>query len=337
MKHRKLVLFVAILLSGFSFSCRPGEPTVLEPENFNFDWLFYRAEGTPELPPADAQWEAVDLPHTAHIEPLVILKQWQGISFYKKNFELEEKHRDKELFIKFEAAMKVAEVWVNGLKMFFNFNFFGGIYRNTYMIAKNRVHITNANGRLSDVYSTRVGLREIRITNEGMWLNGEPIVLRGVNRHQEYPYVGYAMSDAAQFRDAYKIKHAGFDLASILAWELSLNETDMPQWFTEAAHAIGLEEFPYPGNYTAGWVRHPYDIYIEARQHRHNLYPELPLLVSEYGDWEYYAQNAGLNQHEWGNLLPYERNSRQARDAGEKRLLQKAFNVQEAIYAMKLE
>lgn len=532
MKHRKLVLFVAILLSGLSFSCRPGEPTVLESENFNFDWLFYRAEGTPELPPPDAQWEAVDLPHTAHIEPLVILEQWQGISFYKKNFELKEQHLDKELYIKFEAAMKVAEVWVNGTKMLTNmngwlpflvhitpvarfdepneilvrldnrdnpiigpkpmeildFNFFGGIYRNTYLIAKNRIHITDANeanvvagggvffanlsantdsaafeikthvrntsgdnarvriehylidrngqrvarlksdrliveagnsveivqnhvllnpllwspshpnlydletrlyanGRLSDVYSTRVGLREIRITNEGMWLNGEPIVLRGVNRHQEYPYVGYAMSDAAQFRDAYKIKHAGFDLvrashypmspafmracdelgifvlnaimgwqyfgedeqfaqlaleqcrrlirrdrnhASILAWELSLNETDMPQWFAEAAHAIGHEEFPFPGNYTAGWVRHPYDIYIEARQHRHDLYPELPLLVSEYGDWEYYAQNAGLNQHEWGNLLPYERNSRQARDAGEKRLLQKAFNVQEA-------
>ncbi|HSV88711.1 MAG TPA: hypothetical protein VLH61_08720, partial [Bacteroidales bacterium] len=189
MKNRKLVLFVAILLSGFSFSCRPGEPTVLEPENFNFDWLFYRAEGTPELPPADAQWEAVDLPHTAHLEPLVILKQWQGISFYKKNFELEEKHRDKELFIKFEAAMKVAEVWVNGTKMLTNmngwlpflvhitpvarfdepneilvrldnrdnpiigpkpmeildFNFFGGIYRNTYLIDKNRVHITDAN------------------------------------------------------------------------------------------------------------------------------------------------------------------------------------------------
>ena len=117
MKHRKLVLFVAILLSGLSFSCRPGEPTVLESENFNFDWLFYRAEGTPELPPPDAQWEAVDLPHTAHIEPLVILEQWQGISFYKKNFELKEQHLDKELYIKFEAAMKVAEVWVNGTKM----------------------------------------------------------------------------------------------------------------------------------------------------------------------------------------------------------------------------
>jgi beta-galactosidase len=101
--------------------------------------------------------------------------------------------------------------------------------------------------------------------------------------------------------------------------------------FTDSAHIIAHEEFPYNGCYSAGWMRQSYDIYIEARQHRHGLHPELPLLVSEYGDWEYYAQNAGFNQQEWKDLLEEERTSRQPRFAGEKRMLQQALNIQKHI------
>lgn len=104
----------------------------------------------------------------------------------------------------------------------------------------------------------------------------------------------------------------------------------MPQSFTDSARIIAHEEFPFTGTYSAGWMKEPYDVYIEARQHRHALYPEKPLLVSEYGDWEYYAQNAGFNQQDWKDLLQEERNSRQPRHAGEKRMLQQALNIQEA-------
>lgn len=48
----------------------------------------------------------------------------------------------------------------------------------------------------------RFGFREIEFTGHGFYLNGEKIKLRGLNRHQSFPYVGYAMPKSAQRKDA---------------------------------------------------------------------------------------------------------------------------------------
>ena len=68
-----------------------------------------------------------------------------------------------------------------------------------------------ADNKKVDEEQIKVGIRDIKITNEGCWINGKKTFLRGVNRHQEYPYIGYALSDNAQYRDAYIIKQSGFD------------------------------------------------------------------------------------------------------------------------------
>jgi beta-galactosidase len=82
--------------------------------------------------------------------------------------------------------------------------------------------------------------------------------------------------------------------------------------------------------FTCGWTK-GYDVFIQARQHGGcKKVKDLPCVVSEYGDWEYFAQNAGLEQHQWKDLQPAERNSRQLRGDGEVRLLQQALNFQEA-------
>lgn len=248
-----------------------------------------------------------------------------------------------------------------------------------------------SNNELMDQEHTRIGIRNIDVKPGKFTINGEEMFLRGVNRHQEYPYVGYAISKQANYRDAVRIKSAGFDYVrlshyphspsfiraadelglilldailgwqyikpekefqehawqtcrdmirrdrnhpSIFAWECSLNESWMENMepFVEKMNDIVHEEFPGENVYSVGWVDYGYDIYLQARQHRIEHYepPTKPYIVSEYGDWEYYALNAGLNQDAWNDLKEEERTSRQLLQHGEARLLQQATNVQEA-------
>ncbi len=60
--------------------------------------------------------------------------------------------------------------------------------------------------KLVDEYSVRIGFREARFTPEGFQLNGRTIKLRGLNRHQTFPYVGSAMPARVQRRDALILK-----------------------------------------------------------------------------------------------------------------------------------
>jgi beta-galactosidase len=60
--------------------------------------------------------------------------------------------------------------------------------------------------RLKDEYTTRVGFREAKFTPDGFMLNGRHLKLRGLNRHQTFPFVGQAMPARVQRRDAWILK-----------------------------------------------------------------------------------------------------------------------------------
>ena len=241
--------------------------------------------------------------------------------------------------------------------------------------------------RLLEQQQRNIGLRTIAFDEQHqLLLNGQKTFLRGINRHQEFPHLGYAVGPLADARDAQRIKDAGFDYVrlshypqskafmdaadrlglllldaipgwqyqsmdpafaelmvqncrnmirrsrnhpSILAFECSLNETDMSPALIKRLHQTVKQEAPWA--YSAGWMP-GFDLYLQARQHRlqHYTPPTQPYIVSEYGDWEYYAQNAGFAQHQWQGLKPEARTSRQLLSAGETRLLQQATNLQEA-------
>ncbi len=93
----------------------------------------------------------------------------------------------------------------------------------------------------TDCTEHNFGFRTAEFTPEGFRLNGRPLKIRGLNRHQSFPYFGYALGRAAQERDAEILKH-----------ELKLNmvrTSHYPQskWFLDRCDQVGLlvlEEIP---------------------------------------------------------------------------------------------
>lgn len=63
------------------------------------------------------------------------------------------------------------------------------------------------NDKVIDNYGTRVGFRSAEFTPKGFYLNGRRVKIRGLNRHQAFPYVGYAMPKRAQEKDAEILKN----------------------------------------------------------------------------------------------------------------------------------
>lgn len=55
----------------------------------------------------------------------------------------------------------------------------------------------------------RFGLRQVEARDGRIWLNGRPIFLRGVNRHESSPFEGSATSEATMLRDLQHLKALG--------------------------------------------------------------------------------------------------------------------------------
>lgn len=61
-----------------------------------------------------ANWEKVNLPHNPKLEEKVVLHQWQGVCYYKRDLLALDDWKEKEVWLEFGAAMHLADIWVNG-------------------------------------------------------------------------------------------------------------------------------------------------------------------------------------------------------------------------------
>lgn len=92
-----------------------------------------------------------------------------------------------------------------------------------------------------DTVTQRFGFRTALFTPDGFLLNGKPLKLRGLNRHQSWPHTGYAMGRRAQEKDADILKH---ELACNI---VRTSHYPQSKWFLDRCDEIGLlvfEEIP---------------------------------------------------------------------------------------------
>ena len=69
-----------------------------------------------------------------------------------------------------------------------------------------RCELLDGYGKVTDTQEVKFGFRDIEFKEDGFYLNGQKTFLRGLNRHQCYPYIGYAAPESLQREDARILK-----------------------------------------------------------------------------------------------------------------------------------
>ncbi len=97
--------------------------------------------------------------------------------------------------------------------------------------------LLDGEGKVLDSREARFGFRKAEFKPDGFYLNGKKTFLRGLNRHQSFPYIGYAAPERLQREDA-----------RILKEELSCNAVrtshyPQSQHFVDACDELGLLVF----------------------------------------------------------------------------------------------
>jgi len=85
----------------------------------------------------------------------------------------------------------------------------------------------------TELLSQRIGFREIEIKGRVFTLNGVPIKLKGVNRHENWPEVGHAITEAQMIRDIEVIKQGNCNHVR------TSHYSDDPRWY-ELCDQYGL-------------------------------------------------------------------------------------------------
>jgi len=165
--------------------------------SINEHWKFIRQDipGGIQNINENYNWEIIDLPHTWNIDDVMDDEPgyYQGFGWYKKQINIPESYKNKQITIFFEGINQEAELFVNGDKvgshvggytrfsfditkflqfgatnqlvvrvtnrynpdippLSADFTFFGGIYRDVYLIATEKQHFSTTHYASSGVY-----------------------------------------------------------------------------------------------------------------------------------------------------------------------------------------
>lgn len=118
LRSSRFLLLASILTSvvrGQSETTRSPRQTV----NFNREWKFTLGDpaGAEVVTFADAAWQSVGLPHSFSIPYFQADQFYVGYGWYRKHFAVGPEWRGKQLFLEFDGAFQVAEVFVNGRRI----------------------------------------------------------------------------------------------------------------------------------------------------------------------------------------------------------------------------
>lgn len=106
------------------------------------------------------------------------------------------------------------------------------------------------NGVEGDVIETVFGFRTAEFKADGFYLNGKKLFLRGLNRHQSYPYIGYAAPESLQREDARILKR------ELCCNAVRTSHYPQSQYFIDECDRQGLLVFTeFPGWQHVGDIR----------------------------------------------------------------------------------
>ncbi|HEN5159232.1 TPA: beta-galactosidase, partial [Klebsiella pneumoniae] len=92
------------------------------------------------------------------------------------------------------------------------------------------VELHTADGTLIEAEACDVGFREVRIENGLLLLNGKPLLIRGVNRHEHHPLHGQVMDEQTMVQDILLMKQNNFNAVRCSHYP------NHPLWYTLCDH-----------------------------------------------------------------------------------------------------
>ena len=101
-----------------------------------------------------------------------------------------------------------------------------------------RVTLLSEDGGTLDVWEEKIGFRTAEFKANEFLLNGKKVFLRGLNRHQCWPYIGYAAPESLQREDARILKE---ELGCVIA---RCSHYPQSHHFIDECDRLGLLVFP---------------------------------------------------------------------------------------------